>query len=361
MSAVIYASFLTRRTYVPDIARPWRFRHQCGLTLVELLVAIALGLFICSAVVALFLASRNAYAMVEDSTQLDDTGRYAIETITRAVRQAGFIDWSTGIEMPDNAAPAIRGLDARSLKSNSIAIEHPITSAINGSDILALRFGGAGSGPSGDGTVVNCAGFGVGEAATAAPSDPTLRLHAGGSPADRLSGDSIFYVALDRGGEPELYCKYRGKNAWTSVAIARGVESFQVLYGVGESALSHPGRFLTATQVDSLDDQLTLLGADAGQREQDKNRRSHWKKISEIRFALLVHGAQPLRADRPTGIYDLFGADYGARSGATDVGSRVTDAELSPPQRRRLRRVFSATVRVRNVAAAASVASVVLP
>ena len=337
-----------RRRCAPNIGHVAAGREQRGLTLLELLIAMTLGLLICSAMVAVFLTGRDAYAMVEDSTRMDDSGRYAIETITRAVRQSGFIDWGAGTEVPSDAAPAVRGLDARSLKSNGVAIESPLPRAVNGSDVLALRFGGAGSGPSGDGSVANCAGFGVGEVSVTGQSDPTARPDGGTALPDRLNGASIFYVAHDRTGEPELYCKYRGKTAWASVAIARGVESFQVLYGVGASATAYPARFLTATQVDALDDRLLLHGVDAIQREREKNRRSHWKKVSAIRFALLVHGAQSLRKDRPTATYDLFGADYGTRFGATDLGSRVTDAAMNPQQRKRMRRVFSAIVRVRN-------------
>ena len=342
-----------------DAARikwPARACEQCGLTLVELLVAMALGLFICAAIAALFVSSRNAFALVEDSTRVDDTGRFAIETISHAIRQTGFIDWSTGADPADDIAPAIRGLDARSLKSNSAALENPLPAAVNGSDVLALRFGGAGSGASGDGSLVNCAGFGVGEAAAAAAATGFGGDLAGQRDAqsDRLVGISIFYVAHDRGGEPELRCKYRGKRSWASVAIARGVESFQVLYGVGRGAGSHPARFLTASQVDLLDQQLVLRGADESQRERDRNRRSHWKKISEIRFAVLVRGTQPLRASSTTAFYDLFGADYSARFGATDIGSRVSDAPLHSMQGAPLRRVFAASVRLRNLPAVAA-------
>ena len=45
-------------------------------------------------------------------------------------------------------------------------------------------------------------------------------------------GWSIFYVAANGDGEAELRCKYRGASGWGADAIVRGVDSFQVLYGV---------------------------------------------------------------------------------------------------------------------------------
>lgn len=308
---------------------------QRGLTLVELLVACTIGLFLSGAVCALFVTCRNAYAMVEDSARIDDNGRYAIEIIGRAVRQAGFVDAVDNLIPPDSHTSAVYGIDDRWLKSTTPALEQPMSASTHHSDVLGLRFGGAGHGDSGDGTILNCAGFGVG-------------LPAEGSAATALNGWSIFYVAMDHSGEPELYCKYRGKTAWTSAAIARGVESFQVLYGVGDSADSLPRRFLTASQIDSMDDQLILPGRTPDQRALNKNRLSHWQRISEIRIALLLRGSLPLRADLPALTYELFGADYAVRFGASDLSSRVQEASIPPAQRNRLRRVFCTTIRLRN-------------
>ncbi len=314
---------------------PARDAFQCGLALIELLVACAIGLFLSGAVCALFVTCRNAYAVVEDSARIDDNGRYAIEVIGRAVRQAGFVDAAENVQSIDSRVAAIHGIDDHWLKSTTAALDQPVQASIHHSDVLGLRFGGAGSGDSGDGTILNCAGFGVGLPAT-------------GDGATVLNGWSIFYVATDRAGEPELYCKYRGKTAWASAAIARGVESFQVLYGIGDSSEEFPSRFLTASQIDGLDDQLTLSGATPALRTRDKGRRSHWQNISEIRIALLLRGSQPLRAGALVLTHDLFGADYGARFGATDAGSRVSEAAIPASHRNRLRRVFSTTIRLRN-------------
>ena len=303
------------------------------MTLLELLIALGLGLMISAAVAAIFVSSRNAYALLDDSARLDDNGRFAIEVLTRAVRQSDYRALDALSESADTG-PAINGWDAHSLKGKAAGIAQSLTAAVNGSDVLAVRFSGAGAGAGGDGSIVNCAGFGVAERVDKSDAD--------------AHGWSIFYVAKGRTGEPELYCRYRGKSAWASAAIARGVESFQVLYGVGESAASLPRRFLSASQIDALDDELPLRGTNAVERALDKSMQSHWRKISEVRVALLVRGTQAVRGDKPTLTHDLFGADYAARQGAVDPGSSIREAALPASQRARLRRIFGATIRVRN-------------
>lgn len=304
-----------------------------GLGMTELLVAMVLGLFLVIAAAAIFVACRNAYLIQDDSIRLQDTGRFAIESIGRAVSQAGFTDPSMA-QRGTSTPSAVAGLDNRTLKSTSPEIRSPIAKAINGSDVLALHFSGAGEGPDGDGSITNCAGFSVGHTDANSETD---------------HGWSIFYIATDHTGEPELYCKYRGKHAWATAAIARGVESFQVLYGVSERGDGPPARFLNASQIDDLDRALPSESLPPEERLAEKNRQSYWEKISQIKVALLVRGAQPIRADIPTQRWQLFGDAYDAINADNDPGSRFNESDVPASHRNRLRKLFQADFRVRNV------------
>ncbi|WP_344764874.1 PilW family protein [Actimicrobium antarcticum] len=314
---------------------------QTGLSLIELLLALGLGVLVIAVAGTVFLASRRAYVLQENSVQLSETGRYGIDRIVRAVRQAGFVDPGLASVLDfgiDSDKAAISGLDARSLKSTTVGIDNAVTAAVNGSDVLAVRFAGTD-----DGSVVDCAGFAVGSA-----SGSTSGSTASGNSAN--PGWSIFYVARGSSGEPELYCKYLGRQAWSSTAIARGVESFQVLYGIGPRDAARPVRYLTATQVNALDAQLTLRGVTLQQREQDKNRQTHWKNIREIKIALLLRSSDPVRADNTNLTHDLFGSAYSEPMAAIDPGVRINEAMLPLQDRKRLRKVFSTTIPVRNPA-----------
>lgn len=314
--------------------------NQAGLTIVELLVALTLGLIVVMAATALFLSSKAAYMTQDEETRLQESGRFALGVISRAVRQTAYEHWDredAPLQMRPEFSANIVGLDAKSLRENNAGIESPLSTSMNGSDVLALRFFGSGSGASndGDGTILNCAGFSV-----PAP------VSQGWADVDR--GWSIFYVAADNGGEPELRCKYFGKKSWTSDAIATGVESFQVLYGVDTDGDGLPNSYLTATAINALDSTLTLSGTDAAARAIDKNRKTYWKKVVVVKVALLLRGTQGNGAAARGAIYDLFGKDYADANASVDIGTRIKESDMPAPIRNRARRIFMQTIQVRN-------------
>jgi type IV pilus assembly protein PilW len=276
--------------------------------------------------------------MQDETSRLQDSGRFAIESIARAIRQAAYENWDAN-EAPVIAVSGVSanlaGFDARSLKESQPGIESPVASAVNGSDVLAVRFFGSGTGQNGDGTVLNCGGFGVPAPVSQASADD-----------DR--GWSIFYVAADSGGEPELRCKYQGKTSWTADALVRGVESFQVLYGVDTDGDGSPNSFMNADGVNALDEALVLEGDDAAAKTADRNRKTYWKKIVAVKIALLLRGGQRARSDALSNRYDLFGSDYANAEGGGDKGTTIMEKNLAPSVRNRLRKVFSSTIQLRN-------------
>ena len=174
-----------------------RRRAVAGVALPELMVALAIGLVLILAASALLMLARSSYLLIDDRARIEESGRYAIEIISQAVRQAGYRDWSAAGAV-ETGWLAVAGLDARSLKDASDGIGGPYGAAVNGSGDMAMK---------------NCAGASV--------------------PADGPgAGWSIFYLANDSLGEPELRCKYRTASGWNSDALVRGVDGFQVLYGL---------------------------------------------------------------------------------------------------------------------------------
>jgi type IV pilus assembly protein PilW len=336
------------RMYIKSTSFQLAWIRQAGLTLVELMVAMTLGLLVVLAATGLLVSSKNSYTAQDDNVRVQDTGRFALEVITRAVRQTGYVNWDkqdAPMIATDIMSSSIVGLDANSLKSSAIGIENPLGTSVNGSDVLAVRFFGVGTKPAagssvdgfsrdGYGSIINCAGFGV----DAPVSQNT---------ADEDRGWSIFYVANNSNGEPELRCKYYG-GSWSSEAIAGGVESFQVLYGLDTDADSLPNQFLTATAINTLDDGLGLSSA----APEEKNRKTNWKKVVAIKIGLLLRGASPnggSTAGCPDAVcFDLFGADYGKDNAATDKGTRFKENDLPANTLNRVRKVFATTIQLRN-------------
>lgn len=277
-----------------------------GWGMVEFLVAVALGLLVTLMGSGLLIASGSNFRNHSDNAWLGDSGRYALQVMAQAIRQGAYSNWDSELAPPVSTA-SVDGLDAASISRSSDGISKPLPAVANGSDVLALRFFGSGTGANGDGSVVNCAGFGV---------------------AGDTRGWSIFYVAADAGGEPELRCKYRGASGWGADAIVRGVDSFQVLYGVDTDTPADgvPNTYLNATAVRALDG---------------------WARVCSIKLALLLHGERNNRADTVDTRFDLFGPAYSEAHGG-DLGVRVVEGGLPPTQRLRARRVFSMTVALRN-------------
>lgn len=62
-----------------------------GFTLVELMVAMTIGIIILGAVSQVFVTSRGTYAVEEGLSRLQENGRFAMNFITEDVRMAGYI------------------------------------------------------------------------------------------------------------------------------------------------------------------------------------------------------------------------------------------------------------------------------
>jgi type IV pilus assembly protein PilW len=287
-------------------------RPTPGLTLVELLVAMAIGLGVLLAAGRLLVLAGAAHAVQGELGAVDDGGRFALELLGRALRQAG----APAQPGTPPATGLVTGLDARSLTRTGAAFDEALLDAVNGSDVLAVRFPGAGPGPGGDGSVLDCAGFPV---------------------AQGEEGWSIFYVARNARGEAELRCKYRGAAHWTSDAVVSGVDGFQVLYGIDTDTPrdSTPNRYLNADAISALETAGTGAGVPGG-----------WARVVSVRVGLLLHGERPTRRGGHA-TYHLLGPAY-AGAGGGDDGAVLREDALGPALRDRERRLFAATVALRG-------------
>ncbi len=300
------------------------------------MVALAVGALLGLLALAMLGMANTGYVLQTQAAQLDDNGRYALDMVGRALRQTGWQNWdgTTGPIELDAAAPAaLDGLDAHSLGRAGEGIEVAAADVANGSDVLAVRFDGAGAAPDGDGSVVNCAGFGV-----PAEQGPPSR------------GWSIFYVGRGADGETELRCKYRGHAGWAADALVRGVDSFQVLYGL-DSTDGAPGPshgFVTASTLRALDAALVLAAPDAAGQARERQRRTYWKRVRSVRIALLLHSERGGGGEGEPALFDLFGKAYSDAFAGSDPGTRIDEARLPPDLRARARRVVSASFTLRN-------------
>jgi type IV pilus assembly protein PilW len=129
-------------------------RSQRGLTLVELMIAMILGLFLIGGLLQIFISSKQTYRMQEALSRLQENGRFAIDFMTRDIRLAGFKGCSSRsyAAMPPvlNQATAflydfntaIQGFEANPANNTwtpSMVAAISDSEPLGGSDVIAIR------------------------------------------------------------------------------------------------------------------------------------------------------------------------------------------------------------------------------
>lgn len=285
-----------------------------GSALASLMIMLAVSTTISLSAMRLIAQSNAEYQRTAQLVVIDDQANYALDLIAHSLQQAGHVDAT----LPMPAIPsrpfdgAVIGIDNSTVAAGTPAVDTPVRGAHLNSDVLVVRFPGDPTG-----RVSNCAGFVV--APSLSGSD------------DR--GISIFYVALDSLNEPELRCKYRGPSQWSSQAIATGVESFQVLFGIDTDGDGLPNDFVNASRVSALDAAVT------GSQPSIRTR------VVAVELALLMRSPQPVKEQILTGTIDLFGAAYADRHATDDPGTRIASSRLKA---NRLHRRYATVIFLNN-------------
>lgn len=328
--------------------------RQAGVTLVELLVAMTVGLLVTIVALSTLILSRSGYSAVDSSSQLVDRERFVVDSLSRVISQAGFQDYNSkssalmtraiskklgGDPEPDlfgwNNAFYTELSDLQiSSTTNIVDGNRPTkcgtitdTSCQNGSDILAVRFQGSGTVATPDGTMLNCMG-------NAEPGIITGDLN------ERAA--NIMYVARDSNtGEPSLYCSYYKISSGIWVAgqpLIEGVESMQLLFGTDNVVPATAPTFVAADSDTITDrwlraDQLKVADNPAATKE-------NWRRVRAIRVGLLLRGPVASAQERVSATFAPLGTVY---SSSADTGSSLTTAADG-----RLRRVVNFTVHLRN-------------
>jgi len=143
--------------------RPYNFancRVQRGLSLIELMISITIGLLILVALTTLFVNQSQTRTELDKSTRMIENGRYAMELLSDNLRLAGFygeldpspLPLPSALTDPCSVSVAnivsmlrihVGGFDAAGVNSSIASPPCSLTSLKNGSDILVLQRAGS--------------------------------------------------------------------------------------------------------------------------------------------------------------------------------------------------------------------------
>lgn len=233
-------------------------KRESGVSLVELLIAMVIGLLVLLAVSQAYITGIGAQRSQTDVSRLNETGRFAFLHISNAVERAGFTNrWQPGATAqyfcqasgtiggaiagcndqlaPFTAAPSAAGVNITQCSGGSPGFNGGIA---NGSDVLRVRYYGEDTNTTAG--TVDCQGNAVAR--------------------DQLAEETFYLNTDTTSGEPALYC--RSSISGTGVALVAGVESLQFLYGIDSNGDGIVDRYvpwqLVTTPTDLRDSVLSI-------------------------------------------------------------------------------------------------------
>ncbi|MDW5443224.1 PilW family protein [Polaromonas sp. SM01] len=241
-----------------------------GLSLIELLISLVIGLVVVGAVLVSIIGSSKAGRFQSAYAGMNEDAQIGLSILSRDLQMAGYAQ-PTALTSSGGASPTF------SLTSNTLGV---------GAFIFGCDTGFAN--PRAANLVCGASATPAFEVAYEADADNTV-LTAGGVPSDCL-GTSIpvgppyvarnrYFISAGASGRPELYCASNNA-AGSAQPLIENIENMKVWYGL--SVLASPTqvvRYVTATDI-------AALGAVPAAAE--------WGQVISVRVCLLVRSAEPV-------------------------------------------------------------------
>lgn len=70
-------------------------KHQLGMTLIEIMIALLIGLFLLTGLYQIFISSKQSYRLSDGQSRLQENARYALELLSHDIRLAGYLGCSS--------------------------------------------------------------------------------------------------------------------------------------------------------------------------------------------------------------------------------------------------------------------------
>lgn len=261
-------------------------KNQTGLTLIELMVALALGLLVVGVATTAMLGTRNVTSSVSDLSGIQQQAAYVMRLFGTQLRQAGSLYLDLGLD-PANGAGDIEANTAFHLRGST---DSAISESNNGT--VTIRFTGyeepsfAGQGP--------------------------ISRNCRGAPENITAGTTTAIESIFTLNGTDLRCEGNGANAQP---IAQNVANFQVRYLLQSDSAADP----------------TMLYTDAA-----GVGNNNWNRVQGVEVCLVLFGNDPI--DLPAG------TSYTDCDGTTAVNMTT----LTGARRNRMHYVFRNVFQLRS-------------
>lgn len=299
---------------------------MAGISLVEIMVSLAIGLVVVGAVLLQYLGTGKSSQVQSAGSQMAEDAQIVLSTLTREIQLAGYSQpiGFTAVTSTQPLATFSRTLAAASapIYGCTGTMTTPSGMRANGcslagnSDAFEVNYEADASNSvlTSGGVPTNC----VGNAITATSTG----VGTGTATISTYFSSNIYFITRTAAvGAPELHCQGVSGNAQP---LVENVERMTLLFGQGDltaaptpSAPMRPLRYLTADQVG------TSFGG--------------WDRVVSVRICVLMRSAMPVRTNEDSATF--LDCDYTLQ---TPPNTRY------PTDDRRLRRAFFTTVAVRN-------------
>lgn len=288
---------------------------QSGFSLVELLVAMAIGLVMLGAILSIYMGTTVAGRQSDTVSRMGEDATIALETMARHIRMAGYSRPvlmaarntasvnGQAMQIADSnfAGAGIKGCDGGFSRTTASWDNLVCTNSSTQPDDIAVRYEGDSfnTEAAGGNSASDCLSQSVAQNANSAAN----------SSLQYALVESRFFVSANK----ELSCAGNGQASFTSQPLVTGVEFMRVRYGIAsDSTESQVIFFATAAEVNA-------LGGSADQ---------NWGRVVAVRICIQMVSPRD---------------DQGKA-----VPFHNCDGTLSTPSDKYLHRTYSTTVSVRN-------------
>jgi type IV pilus assembly protein PilW len=294
--------------------------YQAGVSLLELMISITIGVVILGAIFAVYSATSSTGKQSETATRMSEDAAVAMNYMAGYIRMAGYS--LPRINAPENSAlvgsstivitdsnfngMAIRGCDGGFTTATVTGADTTLLACDStASSAISVRFEGDvyNTSPSGS-SPTDCLNQAVAAGATSAWDGVTTYS---------LAEARFFVKTGANSGVPELFCAGNGSAGFVAQPIMQYVESLALTYGVADDSSSRlVTRYLTSAALDLEPDTL----------------EQRWKRVVSVKICLVMRSE--MRDQNGSGSYVNCAGNVVASAGGF------------------LRRAFTSTVTIRN-------------